>query len=783
MTRKLWTGRLSFLLACSWLLVGASSLVAQKKIDFAHDILPVLKKRCASCHSNGIYKGGFSMDTKSALLDSGAVELKDASSSELIARITSRDPDEQMPPDGKRLTANEVERFKKWIDEGVDWTPGFSFRKKTWKAPIKHRRPTIPKGDGNPVDAIVGAYFQKNKLEFPGKVDDRGFLRRVYMDLIGVLPTPAEQQEFLANTSASRRTELIQKLLARKRDYADHWMTFWNDLLRNDYAGTGFIDGGRKQITAWLHRSLYENKPYDQFVRELISPTQESDGFIRGIKWRGRVNASQVREVQFAQNVAQVFLGENLKCASCHDSFIDDWKLNDAYGMAAIVARRPLEMYRCDKPTGKKATPKFLWPELGKIDPGLSMRGRLKRTAELVTGDNNGRFARTIVNRIWQRMMGRGIVEPVDMMSNRPFDADLIDYLAIRLVDEKYDLKKIIALIATSRIYQSQVVPTSELNDARYLFKGPLARRLTAEQFIDAVWYLTGTGPNKMSAKLENYRSGKEIPVSGKWYWNRESNSDAKPGETVLFSFDVNLKKRPEDVSLVLTCDNQFAVLVGGKEIKKDQDWTTPELVKLTKHLKVGNNRIVIVAKNGGKETNPAGLYFSVFLNYKQLHPRLQYRSTDGIQDAKEIQPLAPWYLSYASIHRLESQAAGKMLEIPAVRASLMVSNPLMRSLGRPNREQVVTSRPAQLSTLQAIDLSNGQPLFAMIETAAERFAKEKPQRDHLIKQVFEKALCREPTRGELTVLQQIVGEKPEPQSIADLIWSIMMLPEFQHVR
>ena len=83
------------------------------------------------------------------------------------------------------------------------------------------------------------------------------------------------------------------------------------------------VDGyGRRQITTWLYRSLAENKPYNQFVRELINPGQESDGFIRGIKWRGRVNASQVREVQFAQNVSQVFLGANLKCASCHDSFI-----------------------------------------------------------------------------------------------------------------------------------------------------------------------------------------------------------------------------------------------------------------------------------------------------------------------------------------------------------------------------------------------------------------------------------------------------------------------------
>ena len=179
-------------------------------------------------------------------------------------------------------------------------------------------------------------------------------------------------------------------------------------MLRNDYQGTGYIDGGRKQITGWLYRALLENKPYDQFVRELISPASESEGFINGIQWRGRVNASQVREIQFSQNVSQVFFGINMKCASCHDSFIDTWKLADAYGLAAIIADRPLELYRCDKPTGKAAVPRFLWPELGSIDPSMPRAKRLERLAGLVAHPDNGRFARTIVNRLWQRLFGRG---------------------------------------------------------------------------------------------------------------------------------------------------------------------------------------------------------------------------------------------------------------------------------------------------------------------------------------------------------------------------------------
>ena len=191
------------------------------------------------------------------------------------------------------------------------------------------------------IDERFAKHWQDKKVQPANLADDAEFLRRVYLDLIGLLPAPEEVDAFVKDPAADKRARLVRRLLDDRRSWAEHWLTFWNDLLRNDYAGTGYIDGGRRQISAWLYRSLLENKPYDRFVRELISPTPESEGFIKGIKWRGNVNASQVPELQFSQNVAQVFFGINLKCASCHDSFIDNWKLRDAYGLAAITADRP----------------------------------------------------------------------------------------------------------------------------------------------------------------------------------------------------------------------------------------------------------------------------------------------------------------------------------------------------------------------------------------------------------------------------------------------------------
>lgn len=414
-------------------------------------------------------------------------------------------------------------------------------------------------------------------------------------------------------------------------------MAFWNDLLRNEYKGTGYIDGGRKPITAWLYKSLLDNKPFDRFARELIAPTPESEGFAKGIQWRGAVNASQIVELQFSQNVGQVFFGTNLKCASCHDSFIDNWKLDDAYGLAAVIADRPLAVHRCDKPTGQTAGPKFLFPELGTIDPTATKAKRLEQLAALVTHPDNGRFSRTIANRIWHRLLGRGIVHPVDVMAGQPWNEDLLDYLAVYLVDNGYDLKKLMAHIATSKAYQAKANPlTTEPGDRGYAFRGPELKRLSAEQFVDAVWMLTSTAPAKPVAAAP-------IPAF-----------------------------------------------------------------------------------------------------------------PTGIPNERRF-----------------------------VRATLVDSDDLMRSLGRPNREQVVTTRPDELSTLQALDLANGQTLAATLGRGAATILKANADAtpDRLVEWVFVRALSRKATGDELAAARGLLGAKPTAESLADLLWAVIMLPEFQLVR
>lgn len=809
------------------LLIVATSPVAlaADKVDFAHDVVPILKEHCGKCHTGDKKKGGLSINTRPLLLLGGengkAAVIGKSAASDMIKRMLSRDELEQMPPEGPRVPAEKIAVLKKWIDEGLAWEEGFTFGQRVYEPPLKPRRPDLPavvEGRENSIDRLIDFHLTQRKQPRPAMIDDATFLRRAHLDIIGLLPTPDELDAFTKDTSKDKRDRLVRSLLDRNLDYAEHWLTFWNDLLRNDYSGTGFITGGRKQISKWLYAALVSNMPYDRFTRELVAPpSAESAGFIDGIKWRGDVSAGQTVEIQFSQSVGQTLLGINLKCASCHDSFIDRWTLDEAFGLAAIYSNRPLELHRCDKPTGKMAQPAWLFPELGTVDPKASQPERLKQLAALFTHPENGRWTRTIVNRIWHRMMGHGIVHPVDAMQTEPWSADLLDYLAVHLADNKYDLKKTIELIATSQAYQSRMQVMSDgVDDKGYVYAGPRARRMTAEQFMDAVWTLTDAGPTKIDAPITRAAPNAPAPAravssgpgagapshpSAKWIWSRADSGAAPAGETITLRRTLTLDQPPAKAFAVITCDNGYTLYINGKQAGKGDNWEEPDSITLTPHLKKGVNELLIVASNGGSGPNPAALYFEARL-YKD-EEKFDTLISDDHWEWTASQPekngkfkVAPkdWRKSalvngqgtWAAVNgKLATglsgaQAASKLM----VRASLVKNNFLMRSLGRPHREQIVTVRPDELTTLEALDLSNGEILAITLTRGAKNLLGQRwDSPDAFVTWLFRAALCREPSAAERSVLVASLGATLTEQGIEDVLWSVVMLPEFQLVR
>ena len=779
-------------------------------VDFDHEIVPLLRKQCGECHTGDKRKGGFSMNTRVSLLEgseNGAVVVpSDVAKSKLLELVASADLDVRMPPKGPGLSPAEVAKLKAWIAEGAVWTSGFAFKQPAYEPPLKPRAPVLPTaqdGREHPLDRVLDAWVKAKQLPRPAVADDATFLRRVHLDLVGVLPTAAENAAFLAERAPDKRAKLVRALLSRDADYADHWMVFWNDLLRNDYAGTGYIDGGRKQITGWLYAALSENKPYDVFVRELIAPTPVSEGFAKGIIWRGSVSAGARPELQFSQSISQTFLGINMKCASCHDSFVDRWKLRDAYGLAAITSNQPLELVRCDIPTGKTAVAAWPFPELGQVDPTKPRTERLQQLAALMTHPENGRLQRTIVNRLWHRLMGRGVVHPVDSMQTEPWNQDLLDVLANRLVESKYDLKAVLEFIATSQAYQSRTETlTRTTDDKGYVYRGPRAKRLTAEQFVDALWRLTGTGPLKVDAAVARTPAGQaSMAWQAQPLWSNDKAKGALPpvGETRVFRLRFQVPAGLAKAGCVVSCDNSYELFVNGKTASKGDDWQAPQAFDLTSYLRAGENEFLLVGRNGGNAPNAAAIWLQAFLrdaNGKDITIATSraWEWTAAVPNAKGVLPANAtwrpvavlanpvWTTGEPKMAELLAQLSGK--GVPSARASLVKSDLLQRSLGRPNREQIVSMRPNELSTLEAIDLANGQAFTDLLgRGAANLLRRPWKSPDDFTQWLYISALCRSPSAAELKVAQEILGPRLNEQGVADLLWAVCMLPEFQTIR
>ncbi|MBD2699574.1 DUF1549 domain-containing protein [Spirosoma sp. BT702] len=619
--------------------VNTNQPLTDKQVqDLNLEVRAILAHNCYSCHSASKTKGELRLDKKELIMKGGehGAILKPGhpDDSEMIRRIMlPADDKEAMPTKGKRLTEKEVALLSFWIKAGAPWPNGPE--KSLYRvADLAPRLPVLPPATvdiTNPVDRLVNAYFQKNKINWKTVVDDRTYQRRVYLDIVGLLPTPKQIDDFVADQRPDKRETLVKGLLNRNEDYAQHWLTFWNDALRNDYTGTGYITGGRYDITKWLYASLKKNKPYNWFVRELISPNKESEGFIKGIKWRGTINSSQRTEMQAAQNVAQVMLGLNLKCASCHDSFISDWKLDDAYAFANVFADTTLEIHRCDKPTGKMAGRRILYKELGQISVDAPTENRLRELADFLVQPKDGRLYRTLVNRVWAQLMGRGIVEPVDVMDNEPWSQDLLDWLAYDFVQNGYDIKKLIYTITTSKTYQ---LPSVGIKDAdlvtapTYVFQGMVRRRLTAEQFADAVSLAFNPIYQDTSlVKMLPPAIQKEVPFSRAALVkndrfltalgrpNRETVSTSRTSQANLLQ------------ALELTNGTTFnEALKRGAEIWKAKYPTSDALVKELYRKSLGRNplpkEIAVAEKIVGKNPSVEGIQDLVWA--MAIHPEFQ---------------------------------------------------------------------------------------------------------------------------------------------------------------
>ena len=503
--------------------------VEARSVSFRRQIQPLLASRCGQCHAGAAPAGGLSVISLAALRQGGKhgqdVTAGKPDESALIQYVRGlKTP--RMPMSGPALSVDEVHLLREWIFAGAQDDPTAPSGKTVGaelgsavqmpiedesglslaELRVKHlaRLPHAPVVPGvsapafNSIDRFIAAKWREKKFPTPAVCDDNAFVRRVYLDVVGVIPTTAQALAFVQDKTPGKRARLVDELLARDDDYAANWIPFWEDALASNGAHQGGA-GSRPNLRPWLMENLRQNRPYDEMVAELIDPTSTGPTAPMARGWIQ--NADHTETAQSAAYVAQVFMGTAVKCASCHNHFLNpEWPQRKFMGYASYFTPQNMEVIRCEVHEGEFVPPTFLFDQPGARNAAahtpLDLDHRLQQVSRLIVDPENPRFATCIVNRLWKRYYGLGLVEPADDFraeGNAPSDPALLAWLADDFMRHGYDLKHTIRLMLTSRTYQLRYDPrladTFSAADpaAPRFYRSPTLRRLTEEQLLDSV--------------------------------------------------------------------------------------------------------------------------------------------------------------------------------------------------------------------------------------------------------------------------------------------------------
>lgn len=364
--------------------------------------------------------------------------------------------------------------------------------------------------ENNYVDRLVNAKLRNVEILPSELTTDEEFLRRAYYDVIGLPPTPDEVRSFLANKAPDKRARIIDQLLERP-EHAEFWALKWGDLLRLRF--DLLRDKGTWGMYRWLRDGIAGNKPFDQFVRELLTAEGSCAKNPPANYWRVFATPEDACE-----GTVQVFLGIRLLCAKCHDHPFEKWVQKDYYGISAfftqvgrkpgsrkedqVIFRNELAAQARHPVTRAVLKPKFLDGAEVEITAQQDARHLL---AEWMTRKDNPFLARATVNRLWSHLLGKGIIDPVDDIrsSNPPSNAPLLDALAKDFVDHDFDVRYILRTILNSRTYQRSARSNRFNGDDGQNFSHAHPRRLSAEQLFDTVTQVTGIREN-FSGRIGN---------------------------------------------------------------------------------------------------------------------------------------------------------------------------------------------------------------------------------------------------------------------------------------
>ncbi len=349
----------------------------------------------------------------------------------------------------------------------------------------------------NYVDELVYSKLRQLRYLPSETCTDSEFIRRIYLDVIGILPTIDETHAFLESKSATKRSELIDSLLKRP-EFPKFWALKWGDLLRLTSSQVG-VEGVHK-YHRWVERAIEENMPYDKFARALLTSSGSTLENPPASFYRTSADMNDRVET-----VSQIFLGARLQCAKCHNHPFERWTQDNYYGMGAFFNRvqkkktlRPDENFVYTSSSGEVTQPRTgqqmkPWlPGVGSLQE-ITEQDRRHAFADWLTSPNNPYFARIEANRLWSQLFSRGIVDPIDDFrdSNPPSNKELLDKLAEDFVKSGFDRKHILRVILNSRTYQASYQTNKFNAEDTKCFSHQEPRLLGAEQLLDAICHVT----------------------------------------------------------------------------------------------------------------------------------------------------------------------------------------------------------------------------------------------------------------------------------------------------
>lgn len=411
---------------------------------------------------------------------------------------------------------------------------------------------------GNDIDRFILSRLQKAGVQPTALIDDWTFLRRVSLDVIGTPPDPDQIREFLADKKPQRRARFIDRLLEHQ-GWADAWVGYWQDVLAENPNVVNPTLNNTGPFRWWIHESFLDNKPFDRFATELIE--MEGSEYFGG---PGGFSMASENDVPFAAKahiVGQAFLALEMQCARCHDAPYHDFRQSDLFSLAAMLKRSPQQVPKSSTVPGGDSNSELIkvtlkpgesapvaWPFQDEID-GTIVEGFLRSVkdprAELaarITSPHNDRFAKVIVNRLWHRYFGRGIIDPVDDWEHaEPSHPALLKWLARELTMNGYDLKHVTRLILNSHAYQRSLSHPDDAADAE-LFGGASHRRMSAEQLVDSLFTVSGKHfrAGDMNIDVDGSRSLKSslnlgIPRRA-WMFSSLSNERDRPSLSLPYA-------------------------------------------------------------------------------------------------------------------------------------------------------------------------------------------------------------------------------------------------------